>query len=424
MLRMARIMLTAMPFTGHVTPMLAVAEQLVTRGHDVRFYTGRAFGDAIAAVGARAVPWTEAPDFDENDLPATFPRLVGKKGLAQLLVNVEDCMINTAPGQVADLTAEFSREPWDVIAGDELSIGTALFAQKTHRRWATVAVLPPYLPSKIGPPSGMGLTPGTNPLTKARDAVLRTAGVAVASRPLHKPLARARAAVGLPPSDLSFNTTAMSPQLVAASGGPSLDFARTDRPAHLHFVGLVARSPRDGFDPPPWWDDLESRAVVCVTQGTQNIDPGDLIRPALEALAGEDVIVVATTGIRGHDTLPFPVPSNARVAGFVPYAHLLPRVQVMVTNGGWGGTLAALSHGIPLVIGGGDLDKPEIAARVAWAGAGVNLRTGTPSAERIAAGYRRVADDPSYRDGAARVGAELRGLGGAARAAELVATLA
>ena len=62
-----------------------------------------------------------------------------------------------------------------------------------------------------------------------------------------------------------------------------------------------------------------------------------------------------------------------RVAGFLPYAALLPRVDLMVTNGGWGGTLAALSHGIPLVIAGGDLDKPEIAARVAWTGAGVNL---------------------------------------------------
>ena len=52
----------------------------------------------------------------------------------------------------------------------------------------------------------------------------------------------------------------------------------------------------------------------------------------------------------GRDELPFPVPANARVAGFLPYADAAPAVDVMVTNGGWGGTLAALSHGIPLVI--------------------------------------------------------------------------
>ena len=116
--------------------------------------------------------------------------------------------------------------------------------------------------------------------------------------------------------------------------------------------------------------------------------------PALEALAERDVIVVVATGVPGRDELPFPVPSNVRVAGFLPYADLLPRVDLVVTNGGWGGTLAALAHGIPLVIAGGDLDKPEIAARVAWAGAAVNLKTGTPSAAKVAAGVDRVRADP------------------------------
>jgi UDP:flavonoid glycosyltransferase YjiC (YdhE family) len=96
----------------------------------------------------------------------------------------------------------------------------------------------------------------------------------------------------------------------------------------------------------------------------------------------------------------------------------------MVTNGGWGGTLAALGHGIPLVIAGGDLDKPEVAARVAWAGAGVNLRTGTPRADAVRAAVWQVRGDPAYRAAARAVAAELASLGGAARAAELIAGLA
>ncbi len=135
------------------------------------------------------------------------------------------------------------------------------------------------------------------------------------------------------------------------------------------------------------------------------------------------MIVVVATGVPGRDELPFPVPSNVRVAGFLPYADLLPRVDLVVTNGGWGGTLAALAHGIPLVIAGGDLDKPEIAARVAWAGAAVNLKTGTPSAAKVAAGVDRVRADASFRDAATRVGAQLRSLGGAEHAAELLEEL-
>jgi MGT family glycosyltransferase len=410
-----------MPFTGHVAPMRAVARALVARGHDVRFYTGTAFQSTVETAGATFVPWREAPDFDENDLPATFPRLVGKKGLSQLMVNMEDLFIATAPLQVADLTDEWEREPWDALVSDETSVGAALFAERSGCRWATVAVLPLNMTVTVGPPSGLGLTPGRNVVTKTRDAALRAA-VPLFARPLKAPLARARAAIGLPATSLTFEKVVFSRQLVIASGAPLLDFERGGRPGRLQFVGCLAEDPPPA-SPPEWWTDLDGRTIVHVTQGTQNIDPADPIRPAVEALADRDVVVVVATGVPGRDALPFPVPANVRVGGFLPYAALLPRVALMVTNGGWGGTLAALSHGIPLVIAGGDLDKPEIAARVAWTGAGVNLRTGTPSAAKVAAGVDRVLTDASFRDAATRVGDQLRSLGGSTRAAELLESL-
>ncbi len=413
---MARFLVTAMPFTGHVDPLLAVTEALVERGHEVRFYSGTAFAAKATASGARFVPWTVAPDFDENDLQATFPRLVGRKGLRQVFINLEDVMIGTAPAQVADLDAEWAREPWDVTVADETSVGAVLFAETNGCRWATVAVLPLQMAGTEGPPAGLGLTPGTNPLTRGRDALLRAA-VPLLARPLQKPLSRARTAVGLPPSKVTFEKAMISSELVLASGAPLLDFSRSDRPAYLRYVGQLARYSNAAFEPPPWWADLTGREVVFVTQGTQNIDPSDLLRPALTALAREGVLVVATTGVVGRDELPFPVPANARVAGFVPYAHLLPHVDVVVTNGGWGGTVAALAHGIPLVIGGGDLDKPEVAARVAWTGAGVNLKTGTPTAAAIGEGVRRVRTGLSYRTAAERIAVQLAAAGGAPAAA-------
>lgn len=418
---MARFMLSAMPFTGHVTPLRAVAAALVARGHDVRVYTGAAFRERVESTGARLVPWRAAPDFDENDLSATFPRLRGEKGLRQLLINVQDVFIRTSPAQVEDLTAEWRREPWEAIAGDEVSVGAAFFAEKTRVPWGTIALLPLNLNGKGGPPSGLGLAPGRNPLTKLRDAALRAA-IPLLGRSLAGPLAEARAAIGLPPSGLTFDRVVFSPRLVVASGAPLLDYERADRPPAVHFVGRLETPPAPSALP-EWWSDLDGRTVVHVTQGTQNIDPGDLLRPALQALADRDVLVVVATGVPGRDTLPFALPANARVAGFLPYPELLPRVDVVITNGGWGGTLAALSHGIPLVIAGGDLDKPEIAARVAWAGAGVNLKTGRPDAGRVARGFDRIAQDPSYGHAAARVGAQLNALGGAPHAAELLEEL-
>lgn len=419
---MAGFMLSAMPFTGHVAPLCVVASELVSRGHDVRVYCGSAFRERIEASGARFVPWQSAPDFDENDLSATFPRLVGKKGFRQVIINVQDIFIDTVPAQMDDLQHEWEREPWDAIVADELSLGASFTAEKLGSPWGTVSVLPLNLASRQGAPSTLGLTRGRNPVTKLRDALIRGL-VPLMSGPINRPIARVRADVGLPPAKHGMDRIAFSPRLVVAAGSPMLDFDRTDRPPSVHFVGELRRNSLAGEQLPSWWGDLEGRTIVHVTQGTQNIDPTDLIRPALEALADRDVLVVVSTGVRGRDKLPFPVPANARVGGFLPYAELLPLVDVVVTNGGWGGTLAALSHGIPLVIGGGDLDKPEIAARVAWTGAGVNLRTGTPTAAQVRRGYDRVFADASFRDAASRVGAELRSLGGPTRAADLLETL-
>jgi UDP:flavonoid glycosyltransferase YjiC (YdhE family) len=90
---------------------------------------------------------------------------------------------------------------------------------------------------------------------------------------------------------------------------------------------------------PPWAHELDgSRRVVLVTQGTvANRNFGLLIAPTLAALANEpDVLVVATTGGRPVEAIPGAVPSNARLASYLPFEWLLPRVDVLVTNGGYG----------------------------------------------------------------------------------------
>jgi UDP:flavonoid glycosyltransferase YjiC (YdhE family) len=61
---------------------------------------------------------------------------------------------------------------------------------------------------------------------------------------------------------------------------------------------------------------------------------------------------------------------------------------------------------VPLVVAGRSEDKPAVYARVAWSGAGIDLRTDRPSADRIRAAVRAVLTDPSYRDSAGRIRAD------------------
>ncbi|MGR0317886.1 glycosyltransferase [Agromyces sp. ZXT2-3] len=406
--RMADVMIAVMPFAGHVAPLAAVTAAFVEAGHRVRVYTGRAYADRFAALGAEVVPWSRAPDFDELDLAATFPALRGRRGPRQLLANVEHLFVGTGAAQGDDLVAAYREQPWEVIVADGLSLGAHFAAERTGTPSVTVSIVPLSMPTPELPPPILPLLPATGPLGRLRDRVLNAA-LSFGSRGVQRAYDAQRAASGLPPTDAPLEAAWHSPDLVCASGVPELEFPRSSWPVRIEFVGALAPTGSVRTDPPAWWADLpDDRPVVHVTQGTLNVDPDDLIRPAFAALGRQPVSIVATTGRADAPDVPFPVPPNAYVAGLVDYAALLPRVEAMITNGGWGGVLAALSHGIPLIVAGGDIDKPVIAARIGWAGAGIDLRTGSPRPRAILRAWRRLATDPGYRERAEAIGRALR----------------
>lgn len=187
------------------------------------------------------------------------------------------------------------------------------------------------------------------------------------------------------------------------------EYPRSDLAPSVRFFGPILAPPSSSFEVPRWWDELEGgRPVVHVTQGTlDNADLGRLLLLSARALAGADVLVVATTGGPDPGPLRRDLPANVRLERFIPHDLLLPHVDVMVTNGGYGGVQQALANGVPLVVAGDSEDKPEVAARVHWSGAGINLRTGCPSMAMVARAVRRVLVRASYRERARALQAEI-----------------
>ena len=177
---------------------------------------------------------------------------------------------------------------------------------------------------------------------------------------------------------------------------PGFEYPIQSLPANVRFVGAL-RPPIPGdWVAPPWWRDLDgSWPVVHVTQGTIRPDPTELLLPAMEALADEDMLVVATTG--GCDPSELgPLPPNARAASFIPYELLLARASAFVTNGGFIGTNLALHHGVPVIQVGRTEEKAEIGARIEHAGVG--LRFGRrPSARRLRDAVHYVLTDRTVR---------------------------
>jgi UDP:flavonoid glycosyltransferase YjiC (YdhE family) len=270
------------------------------------------------------------------------------------------------------------------------------------------------------------VAPARGPLGRARDRALRLTYRVVTSG-AQRAYNRARAGLGLPPDRQPYGTALFSPWLTLVTGCPGLERPRHDLPSPAHFVGRLAparagadRVPAAAADPGA----AAARPRVVVTQGTHNVDPGDLLVPTLRGLADLDVEVIATSGRPGATDLGPDLPANARVVDFLDFATALPRTDVLVTNGGWGGVLEGLAHGVPLVVAGGDIDKPENAARVARAGAGIDLRTGRPRPAAVATAVRALLDDPGYAQQARRLGGELEALGGVRTAVDLLERLA
>jgi UDP:flavonoid glycosyltransferase YjiC (YdhE family) len=96
----------------------------------------------------------------------------------------------------------------------------------------------------------------------------------------------------------------------------------------------------------------------------------------------------------------------------------------MVSNGGYNGAKMALAHGVPLVIAPWGNDQPDVAGRIAWAGAAVDLRVRTPGPAAIRAAVEAVLRESAYRDAASRISAEFARYPGGERAADLLEKLA
>ncbi len=405
---MATYLLCSSPIYGHVVPLVEIGRYLRGQGHQVGMLTGARFEDTVTGAGLRFLPLPAACDFDDRDLDRSFPGRVGKKGLARLRFDMAEVFIKALPHQYRALREELDRTPTDAVLAESGFTGAVVPLLRTEPRPPILfsGIIPLAFSSRDTAPFGPGLPPLPTTAGVLRNVLLNTLIQKVVFRPTHRAANRQMKATAGVPLPVHFLDAASLADRFLQFTCPGFEYPRSDLPASVRFVGPVLPSGSDVFTPPSWWDELQDgRPVIHVTQGTiDNKDPGRLILPTLRALARLDVLVVATTG--GAPLPPGDVPPNARVADFLPHEHLLPLVDVMITNGGYGGTQRALAQGLPVIVAGDREDKPEVAARVAWAGVGINLRTGSPSPRAVLKAVRQVLSDPSYREAAGRLASE------------------
>jgi UDP:flavonoid glycosyltransferase YjiC (YdhE family) len=376
------------------------------------FLSGSAHRERIEKNGStfRAVPG-EA-NVDLNNLHDVAPELKTlEPGFDWLRVALEKIFIDKISDQHKGLLEALKEFPADAIIADDMFFGVVpmLLGPRAKRPTAVacgISILHWRREDKA--PLFIGLSLAETPTQlKEYQGIAKEYHERV-DEPSLKKLNIVLKDLGVGPLTMPlFESTVAYSDIYLQLSVPGFEFPRPI-PSTVNFVGALPIVP--GQAPiPSWANDLDGkRKVVLVTQGTvANHDFGLVVGPTLAALADEpDILVVATAGGRPIDAIPWPIPRNARLAQYLPFEWLLPKVDVLVTNGGYGSINQALSFGIPIVAAGLTEDKADVNVRIAWSGAGINLKTNNPAPDAIRSAVRTALDSPDCRRNAQRLAAE------------------
>ena len=383
-----RVLVACVSQTGHLAPVLPLAEAFAARGDDVIVASapeaagvvarhglefravGPDFGDWFAELGRRmrGQPGDGIPA--ERVLGYWVPRLFGEVGVSLVVDDLLAVAREFGPDLLVFETCSFAGPLVAALTG----------AHPVHHTLGPLVVDPAVL----------------DLVTDAVSPIWREFGL------------DAPAAAGI--------FSGPTVHLLPAALGPNPEGVVDSlflRPSALPMAAAPAL-PVTFADP--------SRALVYVTLGTlQNTDL-DLFRLILAALADEPVNVLVTVGRENDPALLGPIPANARVERFIPQAEVLPHCAAVIHHAGAGTMFGVLSHGLPSVALPQGADNFTNAHLMAEAGTAVLLMPGQVCAEAITAGLRAVVGSGDYRQRAVLVAAEMRAMPTPAEVAEMLAT--
>jgi UDP:flavonoid glycosyltransferase YjiC (YdhE family) len=376
---------------GHAFPAIALARELHRRGLEVLLETWEEWEGAARAEGLRFQAAQEYMVF-----PPPGPDTPQGQTVAR------------AARALAGLMEEF--EP-DLVVSDILTLAPALAAEVAGVPHATLIphVHPVQEPGR--PIYSLGFRPARTALGRAA----WKAAVPVIEGGLRQgrdEMNVTRARLGLPPLERFHG--GISELLALVATFPQLEYPRRWPPG-THVTG-------------PLFFELDSQPVempegpeplVVIAPSTAQDPECRLLRVALEGLADLPVRVLATTN-RHLPQEPLEVPDNAVLTEWLPYSQAMPEADLVISHGGHGTVVRALSYGVPVLCCPAVGDMAENGARVSWSGTGLSLprRLLSPGGVRLAA--KRILADADYRRRAREIEAWSARHDGAARAAELV----
>lgn len=399
---MARILAYTSPARGHLYPLVPILDELRVRGHEIALCTLATEAPNMMARGFDTRPIDAAIEaIEHDDWRTTNPRA----GLRNAVRAFEARGQHDGP----DLRRAIAEYSPDAVVVDINCFGGQSAAEAWGGPWASFCPYPLPLSSSDAPPFGPGLAPARGVAGRLRDRLAGPLIRGVYERTMLPPLNAARRELGLPVLASADDWIRGMPLVLYLTAEP-FEYPRWDWPDTIVMVGPCDWNPE--ADVPQWIDEIRD-PVVLVTTSSEFQNDGRLVHAAVEALAGEPFLVVAT--LPAADLASDTLPDNVRVERFLPHGRLLRSAVCAITHGGMGATQKALAHGVPVCAVPFGRDQFEVARRVEVAGAGSRLPANRLRPDRLRS---HVHEAIGRREGARRVADAFAAAGGAPAAAD------
>ena len=413
---MTHFAIVAPPLRGHLDPLLALASELVARGHRASVLARPDAARHAARMGVDFVPVGQ-DTHPLGTMDASLARLARGGGPLSVRAMVREVARDTDM-LCRHLPTALERIGADVLIADQAEAAGGLVAQALKLPCVTTATALPLNREPGVPPPWLGWEWQDDPRARRRYAgAWRISDWLMA--PMSAVVSMHAKRWGLPArrADDTF-----SERLQLAQAVPGLDHPRRALPPTFHYVGPMRERQTDARA----WDDprpQDTRPLVFCSLGTLQGARGGLFLRVAQACADLDLrLVIAHGGLLDAATAAR-LPGGPLVRDFVPQRALLRHASLVVTHAGFNTVMDALSFGVPMVAVPLAFEQPGTAARLARARAARVVSPRLASRRRLREAIGHVLASGDYRIGARALADEVARAGGAARAADLIESM-
>ena len=385
---MSNIVFFCIPAHGHTNPTLGVVRELVSRGHQVRYYSYNMMREKIEAAGATFVS-CDAYD-TEQKLGAKDAARMGKD-----LAFSTKVLVDTTLALDDKICEEMAQLKPDCIVADSMALWGKAVARKLDIPFVSSTTT-----FAFNRHSAKIMQQGAGELVRTLFSMVKTAKQVKRLQRKGYPVKNILDIIG---NDENAHTIVYtSPEFQPCAETFSERYA---------FVGPSIRPAAERVE-------KTREKLIYISMGTVNNNKMPFYKMCVSAFANTEYQVIMSVGnevsIEAFGTLP----ENISVFGQVDQIAVLQEADVFVSHCGMNSVSESLYFGVPLVMLPQTTEQSGVAARVEQLGAGLKVDAAEASSVLEAVG--NLLADESYRRNAVLISEGFRRCSGAKGAADKI----